>query len=322
MKPFSILLLGAFFLTTTAWADPTNPPAPPTLPEGLDTMPLPAEQSTPLILPGGSPSDASLASPPTAALKALDQAQPASTPGKSASSQDSLDTGMARSVPTPTVAAPKPSPSPVGVAPLKNMTLSTGDQHAVADNGNQGGGTLADYFPASEGMKWSYQYLGAGEGESSPKTREVVCSSQKQMPNGTQRLVLDVSEGRTQFRERYSLYENKVEHTATADKQFKGNFAFKLPAAGESLQWSAPAPGGAVQNFKASFGTGKAGEKTYPDCLVVVEKSTKAKKTGPIVISYYAKGVGLVAVETYSPDMKLIPERSFALSSPPGENGK
>ncbi len=317
MRKLFYLLVLYSFLGTSVWADPSDPPPPPSLPGGTDLMPPPTDSSSSLTVPGNS----TAASPPSAALKALDQAAP-SEKEKTTSSSDSLDTGVVAPPPPPAAPAeskapavlptpttvPMPSPTPVKVAPLKSMTLSTGSSHAVADNGNQGGGTLADYFPATEGMKWSYDYF---EGS---KTRQVQCSSQKSMPNGTMRVVLEVTEGNLQFRQRYSLYENKVEHTATADKLFKNNFTFKLPGAGENTQWSQNLPGGVTKNFKATFATGNGREKAYPDCLVVVEKSSKGKKAGPIVISYYTKGIGLAAVETYTPDMKLVPEKSYILS--------
>jgi hypothetical protein len=325
MKKTLLLLILYSLAGAASWADPSEPPPPPSLPSGADLMPPATDQST--AMPGGN-SD-STAAPPAAALKALDQAQPApAATGKTSPSSDSLDTGVVQPPPVPEVpekaktkavrptptSIPAPSPTPAKVAPLKNMTLSTGAGHAVADSGTEGGGTLSDYFPATEGLKWSYGYMDGGT-----KTRQVQCSSQKSMPNGTTRVVLEVTEGSLQFRERYSLYDNKVEHTATADKLFKGHFAFKLPGAGESAQWSQSLSGGVVKNFKASFGTGNGREKAYPDCLVVVEKSSKAKKAGLIVISYYAKGIGLAAVETYTPDMKLIPEKSYILSGASAE---
>ena len=53
--------------------------------------------------------------------------------------------------------------------------------------------------------------------------------------------------------------------------------------------------------------------KVYPDCVVVVDKALSGGKAVSTRINYYAKGIGLVAVEVYSPAMKLIQTESLAL---------
>jgi hypothetical protein len=173
-------------------------------------------------------------------------------------------------------------------------------------------GTFTDYFPAAQGMKWSYEYLKPAPGSETKKTRTVECVDAKTMPNGTLRVVLEVTEDGQQVRERYSLYDNKVEHTATGDKTFSGDFAFKLSKAGGAAGWSANG-----KSVKVSFGPAQVYQKTYPDCVIVSEKTAESK-----LISYYAKGIGLVAVEAYSKDMKLLQSKSLALIGGASDSSK
>lgn len=180
--------------------------------------------------------------------------------------------------------------------------------------GSPQAGALTDYFPITEGSQWTYEYLKPLPGEAAKETFTIQCVSTKKMPNGTLRTVFETTEGGHQSRGRYSLYDRTVEHTATGDQAFTGDFVFKLPEKGSSTTWSVTEKNGTVHKSKAVFGPADVFQKTYPDCIVVTEKVIKEGKTALTVFYYYAKGIGLVSMEVYSPDMKLLLDKSIALA--------
>jgi hypothetical protein len=179
-------------------------------------------------------------------------------------------------------------------------------------------GALTDYFPTTEGSQWTYEYLKPLLGDTAKETYTVQCVSTKKMPNGTLRTVFETTEGGHQSRDRYSLYDRTVEHTATGDQTFTGDFVFKLPESGSSTTWSITEKNGTIHKSKAVFGSADVFQKTYTDCIVVTEKVIKEGKTALTVFYYYAKGIGLVSMEVYSPEMKLLLDKSVALVSGPG----
>jgi hypothetical protein len=121
-----------------------------------------------------------------------------------------------------------------------------------------------------------------------------------------------INDGGQESSEKYSLSNNQVEHTASGDQTFSGDFVYKYPDAGGATNWTVTDPSGGVHKSKASFGKAQVYKKVYPDCLIVAEK------TGATTIFYYyAKGKGLVSMEVYGKGMKLALTKSFALVSGP-----
>jgi hypothetical protein len=176
--------------------------------------------------------------------------------------------------------------------------------------------SLEDYFPVKEGTQWTYAYLnpdGKGTGD---RQRTVRCLSTKTMSNGTVRTVMEVEEGGSRKLEKYSLFLNRVEHREEGDKALMGQYALKLPSAGETEAWNETFPDGSLHSMKAVFGPAQILDKNYGDCLIVTEKVEKGGSLDRILISYYARGVGLVSVEHYRPGPVLVPEKSLVLLQP------
>jgi hypothetical protein len=169
---------------------------------------------------------------------------------------------------------------------------------------------LADYFPAEVGMKWTYEYLKPGA-DGVKKVRQVECSSVQRFENGTVRVSFQVTEGASSA-ENFSLFNGLVQRTSVGGKTLDSDFAFKLPKKGVPSTWSATGADGAVKACGASFGKAQVYQKVYPDCVVVKEKSGTTT-----VFTYYAKGIGLVALETYGAGLKLDQAKSYALVSGP-----
>jgi hypothetical protein len=348
----SILLLAivGFISASVLRADSPPPPPVPVPPsEGSDEVPPPpqGDLESP-TLPQGTVNDQDLPPIPKDALKSLGDTQATPSAGSnqaptavstpSESSSDNLPPipqAPAQNTPTPTafikkIAKATPTPVVEKAAPPEPPLPSAGFQPseqapsaeppAGPSKGSSsaavaGGGQLSDYFPTAQGTKWTYEYLKAAQGQTAKGTLTVEVLSQKQMPNGTSRVVLETTEGGNQVRDRYSLYDNKVEHTLVGDQLLKGDFAFKLPTAGGATYWTVTEKNGMVHKSKAAFGQAQVYQKVYPDCVVVTEKIMKGNQLVNTVIYYYAKGLGLVAVEVYSKNKQLIQDKSFALVS-------
>jgi hypothetical protein len=182
-------------------------------------------------------------------------------------------------------------------------------------------GAFADYFPTAKGSKWTYEYLKAETGSKAKKTRIVECVSRETASNGAVNATLQVTEDGQATQEKYSLRDNQVEHTATGDQTYTGDFTYKFPSA-SGTDWSVTEPNGTVHKSKSSLGKAQVYKKIYPDCVIVSEKILKGGKAANTVFYYYAKGIGLVATEVYSPKMKLIQTSSLALVSGPGDASK
>ncbi len=217
---------------------------------------------------------------------------------------------------TPTVA---PAGKPKAEAPADTPTLSPRVPERPKEKAQMPAGTavsagaLTDYFPDAPGTQWTYAYLKPAEGETEKKTRTVECAGASAMANGTLRVEMKVTEGGRTTLEKYSLFEDKVQHTFSGQEELKDAYAFKLPASGGASYWTTTDAAGAVHSFRSTFGQAQVYRKTYPDCVIVREKVTKGKEQAHTLISYYAKGTGLVAVEFYLPGMKLSQFKSIAL---------
>jgi len=174
-----------------------------------------------------------------------------------------------------------------------------------------------DYFPASEGMKWTYQYLKADSDQKQKMKRSVECVGEKPGDKGNTLAVLDVTELGFTSRQTFSLDPQSVDHTQSGRKTYAGDFVFKLPPAHGSSQWSITEEDGTVHQCRAAFGKAQVYKKVYPNCVVVTEKVLKKGRLQNTVIYYYGKGIGLVSMEVYSPKMKLILPESLALVTGP-----
>ncbi len=295
--------MACFILGPVVWADDGKPSVPVPIPAGDDNLLPPVDLSsfTPLPQP------------------ATNKPTPVPTPAKN--SRQAATPTASTSSPQAVKAAAEVSPAPEAPMAESTESVSTSSpQAAAAETTNPGAavsaGTLTDYFPVVEGALRTYEYTQPASGQAASFT--VKCASVKTMPNGTIRIVQETTEGGQSIRDRYSLYDNKVEHKATGDQAFTGDFAFKLPKPGEEAFWSVTEKNGTIHKSKAVFGQSQLDPKTYPDCVVVTEKVIKEGQTVNTVIYDYAKGKGLVSMEVYSPNMKLSQDKSYSLA-PAGE---
>lgn len=251
-------------------------PPPPPLPD-LSQLDLPA--------PPGP--DASTAATPTQVIPPV--------PAVSAPAAPPPPLPTATSVPqVPVPAMPSPTPVPIASAPAPT-------------------GGIADYFAWTQGQSLSYEYLKPVPGSTEKRTRQVECLDQQTMPNGTSRYTLKTTEGAKEVRNRYSLFDNKVEHTYEGTRALAGYVILKFPVDGQPVEWKMKAGDGLTHAFKAFLGKARVYQKVYPDCVIVVDKTLRDGKAISSRFDYYAKGIGLVAVETYTSRMKLVESESLAL---------
>ncbi len=177
--------------------------------------------------------------------------------------------------------------------------------------------SAADYFPAQPGAKWVYSYLDLSPKDPAKSTRTVECVSRKITSDGSIRVVLETTDSGRQFRDRYVVETTQVNHTARADRIFKGDFVFKLPKSGPTEAWSIQEKNGTLHQSTASYGQTQAGDKIYSDCVIVEEKVIQNGNTLFTVDYYYANGTGLVSMMVFSGEGQLLPDQSFILSSGP-----
>ncbi|HET9870220.1 MAG TPA: hypothetical protein VFR02_06985 [bacterium] len=201
--------------------------------------------------------------------------------------------------------APTPVPTPIPAAP-QAPTAGPSSQAAMPAPAATGG--LEDYFPWTQGASLKYEYLKPRPGSSVKGTRLVECVSREVMPNGTLHFTLRTTEGGRVVEDRYSLYDNKVQHTFAGKQALADHVILEWPVDGQPVEWKLPGGDGQTHAFKVFPGKEKVYQKVYPDCLIVVDKAGNSSR-----FEYYAKGIGLVAVETYGRGMKLIEDESLAL---------
>jgi hypothetical protein len=330
MKSRTFLPTVAFLLILTPLgAEELLPP----VPEGLDgpppidsNEPLPSLQDFDKFLPGADPTQTDLEpgpAKPEAALQAIEKALPTATPVAQTPTK-------ALALPTPTIRPAAPTPSPVASAPTDQQVPMTSEKQkpAAAPSGAAPSGTmpnkpatapgaasapaapvvpssgaLTDYFPVQTGMKWTYEYL---KGGAAKKVRSVGCTQAETFPNGTVRATLQVTEDAAVI-ETYSLLNGAVQRTGLGGQTLEGEYAFKMPKKGLPSTWT-----NGTKTFTASFGKAQVYQKVYPDCVVVKEKDGALT-----TFTYYAKGIGLVALEVYGVGLKLDQTRSYALTAAP-----
>lgn len=290
MKRIFLGLVLMFLAHSLAGGETLQPPVPTDPGASLDILPPPLDldQLTPVTLPsapGAAPSAAGLTPQAAAVLKSLDDAQP--TPTK---------------VPEkPQAAAPTSTPLALAATP----TPEAAEKPAVSPAASLG--AFADYFPTAKGTKWSYEYLKPAPGEEAKKTRIVESLVQEPAAGGGLNALFKITEGDKSSQEKYFLSADKIARLTKDDQALTDDFVFQFPAKGAVVRWMS---GG--NYFKASFGSAQVYQKTYPDCVIVTEKTKSAT-----VIFYYAKVIGLVAVEVYGKGMKLDQTKSIALVQGP-----
>lgn len=323
MKKYLLSLVLILICHSLALAQDSLPPIPEGFegpPPGLDAEQLPTipDLENPKAQGEQNPGDLENSpQKPVEALKLIDKVQPTPT----------VVTKSPTAVPT---VAPTPKPEPAKSSLEKGASVPTSlpTQEAIATPVVQKattpsavlapakpvaaivGSGLSDYFPTGLGTKWTYEYLKAAA-SGVKKTRVVECTEAQQFPNGTIRATFKVTEG-VGITENYSIHGSLVQRTSSGDKTLDSDFVFKFPKAAAPSAWTAVGVDGISKSCSASFGKAQVYQKTYPDCVVVKEKTTSST-----ILSYYAKGLGLVAVEVYGPSMKLLLERSFALIGEP-----
>ena len=150
-------------------------------------------------------------------------------------------------------------------------------------------------------------------GSTTKKTRVVQCLEDAAMANGTVHFTLKTTEGAQVVQDKYSLLDNRVEHTFAGKTALTGHTILELPASGQTLEWQLKGGDGLTHAYKAFFGKAQVYQKVYPDCVIVIDKGLQGTKPVSTRIDYYAKGIGLVAVETYAAGMKLVQTESLAL---------
>lgn len=285
-------------MVAISWADQPAPPVLPA-PSGDEALPPPLDQTTPVVVPVLPDGD-----------KAAAEAAPATT-------QPALPPSpMATPTPIPVKAVTAiPEAKPAEIAPTPKAEAPASEP--VASGAPVSMGMLTDYFPVQQGAQWTYEYLKPEAGQTAKGTYTVQCASAQQMPNGTVRVVFETNENGRATQDHYSLYDNKIEHMAEDGRTTTGDFVFKVPPATGSAAWVLTEKDGTVHKSKAAFGQAQVYQKTYPDCVVVTEKVLKGGRASNTVIYYYAKGIGLVAIEVYSPKMKLLQDKSVASTKGP-----
>lgn len=291
MKQMVLWLAVLFLVQPSVWGEPLKPPVPIDPGEGIDILPPPLDldQLTPIALPNAPPSTG-LTPQAAAILKSLDDGQP--TPTKSPEKTQST--------------APSSTPS----AQAATVTPVTETKTAEASAPPASPGAFADYFPTAKGTKWSYEYLKSAPGETVKKTRMVECLILEPVPDGNGvNATFQVTEDGKSVQEKYKLSADKIARTFVDDKALADDFVFQFPAKGTVVRWM-----GGENYFKASFGSAQVYQKTYSDCVIVTQKTKSST-----ILSYYAKGIGLVAVEVYGKGMKLDPTKSIALVKVPDE---
>jgi len=296
----SFIFAACLLMAPLSWADQPTPPVIP-IPSGDEALPPPLDQTqaTPVVVP-------MLPGDKTTTEAAPATTQPALPPPPIAEPT---------SVPTKAVAA---VPSPKMAEPTFTPTAKASASEPASSGAPVSLGALTDYFPIQEGAQWTYEYLKPSAGQTAKGTYTVKCTAAKTMSNGTVRVVLQTNENGQVTQDHYSLYDNKIEHMGEDSQTTTGDFVFKVPPATGGVGWAVTEKDGTVHKSKAAFGQAQVYQKTYPDCVVVTEKVLKGGKASNTVIYYYAKGIGLVAIEVYSPKMKLIQDKSVALTKGPG----
>jgi hypothetical protein len=200
---------------------------------------------------------------------------------------------------------------PVIFSPTPSPVKESVKEETVPVTGLTGG--LFDYFPVAQGQKAEFTYLKAAKGEAAPKNFTVQCVEFQPNPDGTEKATFESTQSGAAVRDRFLVSKDEVAHTQSGDETLKDDFLMKMPAPLKVVVWK-QTHDGIQRNFKATLGPAKVFKKTYPDCVIVEEKDTKDGKKAGTFYRYYAKGLGLISLETYSADLKLIQTQSYALN--------
>jgi hypothetical protein len=281
-----ILALSVWNGLVSAWAEPL-PPVPVIPAEDSDVLP-PSGVETPVLLPSD------------------DDVKRAST--ENSRSQASHPPPTFAPTPVATTSTPgsflAPSPAP-------SSKESLGKERTIVPA--PPGGGLFDYFPATLGHQAEFVYLKAGKGEIAPRRFTIQCVDYKSNPNGSVVAVLESSQTGSPVRAEYLISNEEVVHTRTGDQTFQGDTLIKMPEPLKNSLWEQPEEN-YRRMFKTTLGQAQVLQKTYPDCLIVEEIDVRDGKKVGVRYFYYAKGIGLISLETYTTRLKLIQTQSFVLN--------
>jgi hypothetical protein len=306
------------------WADP-EPPIPIIPTEVSEVMP-PPDTGTPVPIPSDEELRRSLGE------KSTDQGnvptptdipvsiEPTSTPNVSLGLLPTFTATPLPLEPTSTpslfiTVLPSPSPTPI-LTPLETPAVTIALTQQVAPSVAVPTGGLYDYFPVVPGQKVEFAYLKAEKGEAAPHHFTVQCENFTVTLNGTTQVAFENSESGSPVTEQYLMTSTEVEQNSTTNRNQSDDFILKLPGSTEPAVWK-QTDVQLTRIFKAALGSATVLRTNYPDCVIVEEKDMKSGKKIGSVYRYYAKGIGLISLETYSADLKLIQTKSFVLTSVP-----
>jgi hypothetical protein len=171
--------------------------------------------------------------------------------------------------------------------------------------------TAKDFFPTLQGEKKEYQFFRSPGQEVGRKNRVVECLEAQGAPDGSVKSSFKTivfaggAYGDEIAVDSYSASGNVLAHTAHNDQPLVNRFLFKIPKPGGVERWLHQEKDGTVKYYKASFSPLKTNERIYPDCLWVVEKTVMKAGGMTLRYFYYARGMGLIRLEVYGPDLKI-----------------
>ncbi len=315
-----IFILVGLNVAGFAWADP-EPPVPIIPTEVSEVMP-PPDTGTPVPIPSDEELRRSLGekstdqgNPPTPTDIPIPIAPTATPNAPLVLPPTFTDTPLPlepTSTPSPFVnALPSPSPSPYST-PLETPHATLIPTHQVAPGVAVPRGGLYDYFPVNPGQTMEFVYLKAEKNETAPRHFRVKCVDFKENVDGSTRVTFENTESGSPILNQLVMTEDGIERGSAVDQQKSGDFILKMPVSTQPTIWK-QTDGELLRIFKATLGPAKVLKKSYSDCVIVEEKDMKDSKKVGSFYRYYAKGIGLLSLESYSADLKLIPTQSFVL---------
>lgn len=172
--------------------------------------------------------------------------------------------------------------------------------------------SASDYFMFKEGMKFSYKASGE-DGTGKIPEMSYKCISVSNQGGEVKGSFYENTQWGSQNQATYLAKGNEVLLIYTKNSFGGGdinpaNPVLKLPAESGETQWS-----WGDTNYSSQYLTSvKTKTKTYNDIVVVTEGSNPEYEMGTTK-KFYAKGIGLVKIEFYDENDKLIEMMSFEL---------
>jgi hypothetical protein len=313
----------------TAWAaEDSTTPAPPPLPDLVSpsNMPTVLPSAESLALPGGlKESDLVLPELPLDMLGA--SATPSAEPAEKGKKNDKKEKKEKKekgkkeekkkdsAEPTPTVGPEvNPTTEPVPTAEVSSAPTSVPSPAAsslaavgpaVAEGPLTG---LEAYFPMRQGRKWTYS--------NGTASRTVECTSRELQPGGAVKASFRTTEGAEVSEESYLLKGGTISLSSDTEGLRRGWIRLQTVTKAAVPRWTYDRRDGTASYYKAETGAKVAGDKTYPDCVTVTERTLKGAQQVSLVKYVYARGVGLVAVEVFGAENAPLTAQSWKLVEP------